>query len=439
MSAAKSPRLLVRVSACAGVAVGLGWAVAEADARVLRIDTLALAGCVTVANLLAVRYRGRLWVSASFTFSMLALARLGPAAAFAVVAVAEAATWALERYRPTAAAINLFGSGVPNLAAGTVLAALGGSSANLHGTAALATTGALALALNFIIVGTLTGIPADGPLRLMLPDPRPLVAPLCWNLALTVALVLVTLRSGALLTAVLFGLTAAGFVHMLRIGASDRLGHEREARFSSDLLEGLVGTLKQRPPADVRHAKAVARYARDIALASGHDEAEAQEAYIAGILHDIGLMAVPHPAAASARELTRDDWHQIRDHPDLGANMLRALGRVSEAVHTHHERIDGRGYPRGLAGSAIPKLGRIVAVAEVYATLTGSRGTSSFQALHELRRVAGTQLDGRYVEALATALAGKPLGYRQASDLDVDTELWPPAGARPAPVPGAPT
>lgn len=429
MSAAKSPRLLVRASACAGVAGGLGWAVAQADARVLSIDTLALAGCVMVANLLAVRYRGRLWVSASFTFSMLALARLGPAAAFAVVAVAEAASWALERYAPTAAAINLFGSGVPNLAAGTVLAALGGSSADLHGTAALATAGALALALNFLIVGTLTGIPADGPVRLRLSDPRPLVAPLCWNLAFTVALVLVTLRSGTLLTAVLFGLTAAGFVHMLRIGASDRLAQEREARFSSDLLEGLVETLKQRPPADVRHAKAVALYARDIALASGHDEAEAKEAYIAGVLHDIGLMAVPQPAPASARELTRADWHQIREHPDLGANMLRALGRVSEAVHTHHERVDGRGYPRGLAGSAIPELGRIVAVAEVYATLTGSRGASSFQALHELRRVAGTQLDGRYVEGLARALAGKPLGYRHASDLDVNTELWPPADA----------
>jgi hypothetical protein len=399
--------------------------VAEADARVLSIDTLALAGCVMVANLLAVRYRGRLWVSASFTFSMLALARLGPAAAFAVVAVAEAASWALERYAPTAAAINLFGSGVPNLAAGTVLAGLGGSSADLHGTAALATAGALALALNFLIVGTLTGIPADGPVRLTLSDPRPLVAPLCWNLALTVALVLVTLRSGTLLTAVLFGLAAAGFVHMLRVGASDRLAQEREARFSSDLLEGLVETLKQRPPADVRHAKAVAVYARDIALASGHGEAEAKEAYIAGVLHDIGLMAVPHPA----RELTRDDWQQIREHPDLGANMLRAHGGISEAVHTHHERVDGRGYPQGLAGSAIPKLGRIVAVAEVYATLTGSRGASSFQALHELRRVAGTQLDGRYVEGLASALAGKPLGYRHASDLDVDTELWPPADA----------
>jgi HD-GYP domain-containing protein (c-di-GMP phosphodiesterase class II) len=96
-------------------------------------------------------------------------------------------------------------------------------------------------------------------------------------------------------------------------------------------------------------------------------------------------------------------------------------------VAAHHERVDGRGYPCGLLGDDIPELAQIVAVAEVYDTLTA--GTtyrppmSSFQALNELRRVSGTQLDERFVEALAAVLAHQPLEGRHATAVDLDAEL----------------
>ena len=130
------------------------------------------------------------------------------------------------------------------------------------------------------------------------------------------------------------------------------------------------------------------------------------------------------------RTLTEQDWETIRRHPVMGADMLRDLGvygPVAEIVRAHHERIDGRGYPDGLAGDDIPEIAKIVAVAEVYDTLTADdtyrTPVSSFEALTELRRVSGTQLEGRYVEALAEELAGRGVDYRHADRADFDEEL----------------
>jgi HD-GYP domain-containing protein (c-di-GMP phosphodiesterase class II) len=102
-------------------------------------------------------------------------------------------------------------------------------------------------------------------------------------------------------------------------------------------------------------------------------------------------------------------------------------GPVAEIVLAHHERIDGRGYPRGLSKDEIPEIAKMIAVAEVYDTLTASdtyrTRMSSFEALRELRRVAGTQLDSRYVEVLAGLLTGEGTEYRHADAADFDVEL----------------
>jgi HD-GYP domain-containing protein (c-di-GMP phosphodiesterase class II) len=128
--------------------------------------------------------------------------------------------------------------------------------------------------------------------------------------------------------------------------------------------------------------------------------------------------------------LTEDDWEAIRLHPELGADLLRDLGvygPVAAIVRAHHERIDGRGYPDGCKGDEIPPIARIVAVAEVYDTLTAEDTyrdrMTSFQAITELRRVAGRQLDAQYVEALAGLLAGRGMDYRHADTADFDSEL----------------
>jgi HD-GYP domain-containing protein (c-di-GMP phosphodiesterase class II) len=89
--------------------------------------------------------------------------------------------------------------------------------------------------------------------------------------------------------------------------------------------------------------------------------------------------------------------------------------------------LDGRGYPSGLTEAEIPEIAKIIAVAEVYDTLTANdtyrTRMSSFEAMHELRRVAGTQLDAGYVEVLASLLSGEGVEYRHADAADFDTEL----------------
>jgi putative nucleotidyltransferase with HDIG domain len=196
------------------------------------------------------------------------------------------------------------------------------------------------------------------------------------------------------------------------------------------VLGGLLRAIDVRDPAAKRHAAAVALFSRDIAKAAGMSPADAELAHNAGLLHDIGRFALSDRVAERGRTLTDEDWVAIQQHPELGAEMLRDLGLygpVAEIVLCHHERVDGRGYPQGLEGAEIPEIAKIVAVAEVYDTLTAEdtyrTQMSSFEALTELRRVAGTQLDQRYVEVLAGLLTGSGTEYRHANAVDFDAEL----------------
>jgi putative nucleotidyltransferase with HDIG domain len=192
----------------------------------------------------------------------------------------------------------------------------------------------------------------------------------------------------------------------------------------------LLRSLDTRDQRAARHAAAVARFSRDIAEMVGMNREEQELAHTAGLLHDIGHFALSDRVHERGRALTEEDWVAIQRHPELGADMLRDLGMygpVADIVRAHHERPDGRGYPSGLTGDEIPDIAKIIAVAEVYDTLTASdtyrSRKSSFEALRELRRVAGTQLDAHYVEMLARLLTGEGVEYRHADAADFDTEL----------------
>jgi putative nucleotidyltransferase with HDIG domain len=158
-------------------------------------------------------------------------------------------------------------------------------------------------------------------------------------------------------------------------------------------------------------------------------DAESELAHTAGLLHDIGRFALSDRVAERGRTLNEEDWMAIQQHPELGADMLRDLGMygpVAEIILAHHERVDGRGYPRGLVEEEIPEIAKIISVAEVYDTLTAAdtyrTQMSSFEALTELRRVAGSQVASAYVEVLAGLLGGEGIEYRHG-DADFDREL----------------
>jgi HD-GYP domain-containing protein (c-di-GMP phosphodiesterase class II) len=156
----------------------------------------------------------------------------------------------------------------------------------------------------------------------------------------------------------------------------------------------------------------VSRYSRSIADALGLDERRAERVRLAGTLHDIGKIAIPDAILRKQGPLDDIEWREMRRHPELGARMLGGAGLqdVREWVLAHHERPDGRGYPRGLHGDRIPLEAAILAVADAYEAMTadrpyrGSIGEPAARA--ELRRHAGTQFDARVVDAFLAWLIG---------------------------------
>ena len=124
------------------------------------------------------------------------------------------------------------------------------------------------------------------------------------------------------------------------------------------------------------------------------------------------------------------EWELIRAHPEEGARLvahLEGYAEAAELVRAHHERFDGKGYPNGLARTQIPLGSRIISVADTYDVLTARdsyrKPVSSAQAIEELRRVAGTQLDPAVVSVFVDLLGTKDLRYRHGDDVDFETEL----------------
>jgi putative two-component system response regulator len=192
------------------------------------------------------------------------------------------------------------------------------------------------------------------------------------------------------------------------------------------------------------HSAAVAMYCRDIALAIGLPEAEAEALHLAGLLHDLGKVGTPDAILCKNGPLNDEEWEFIRQHPVKGAEVLShltAYQHVAEIVRYHHERLDGSGYPDGARGEQIPELSKILAVADTYHAIASRRpyhdAHSSFEAVQELHSLAGKTLDRRYVEALADVLRDKDLAYRDGSCADFMGEYERTAGSRGAELPGA--
>jgi putative nucleotidyltransferase with HDIG domain len=196
------------------------------------------------------------------------------------------------------------------------------------------------------------------------------------------------------------------------------------------VLTTLVETLALRDRMTARHAAAVARYAQALAQEIDCSEADQDLVHTAGLLHDIGKFALPD-RILKAEVLSDEDWATIRRHPQDGATLVGRLdgyGPVADAILYHHEHIDGSGYPAGLIGNEIPLASRIIAVCSTYDTLTARETYRSpmtpQDAIAELRRVAGRQLDGELVERFVALLEREgPVVFAHGDDADFEAEL----------------
>jgi len=393
--------------------------------------TLVLAAGALVSFLGASRWEGERKISAGFVCFVLAIAFVGPVGAFAAVMIAELGTWAIQRYKLVSLPVNLAATAVPTLLAALAFEALADVplDESLSDIAALALVGVGLIAMNFLLLSSLAVLVFGGRMRDALRHPRELLPSLALTVGLTLAIAAIAARFDLAVT-LLAVLIIVAFNYMSRLVVIARQRAGQYAALSWGVLSALVRALDRRDSRTARHSAAVAAFARDIALECGMSKRDAELAHTAGLLHDIGRFALPDRVMERQGTLTEDDWQAIHLHPELGADMLKDLGvygPVAQIVRAHHERLDGRGYPDRLKGDEIPEIARIVAVAEAYDTLTAEDTyrdrMTSFQAITELRRVAGRQLDERYVEALAALLAGRGLDYRHADAADFDSEL----------------
>ena len=138
---------------------------------------------------------------------------------------------------------------------------------------------------------------------------------------------------------------------------------------------------------------------------------------LAGLLHDVGTIAVAGAVLSKPGPLDEDEWVLLREHPSIGADMVAripGLARTQLAIRHHHERFDGEGYPDRLSGESIPMAARVLAAVDAYTAMTEIRpyrdARDREEALEELRRNAGTQLDPTVVDALCRVLTGESAG-----------------------------
>jgi diguanylate cyclase (GGDEF)-like protein/putative nucleotidyltransferase with HDIG domain len=175
-------------------------------------------------------------------------------------------------------------------------------------------------------------------------------------------------------------------------------------------LLSLAEALDLRDTGTADHSRTVGRYCGLIAAELGLPSERVKRVEVAGILHDIGKIGLPDAILQKPGPLGKTELAEIRTHPEIGAQILsgRGLEDLREWVLAHHERPDGKGYPRGLAGGDIPLEAKILAVADAYEAMTADRvyraGIEERAARAELLRCAGEQFDSRVVAAFLTVL-----------------------------------
>ena len=172
--------------------------------------------------------------------------------------------------------------------------------------------------------------------------------------------------------------------------------------------ESLGTAIDAKDPFTSLHSEEVAEIAHSIALSMGIGPGEADLIHIAGHLHDIGKIGVPDTVLKKSGPLNETEWQFIKKHPDTGANILRPVvsllenGIVDMGRH-HHERYDGKGYPCGLKGEAIPLGARIIALADSLSAILQNRpyrpARNFDDAMAEIVNCTGRQFDPDVVTA----------------------------------------
>lgn len=198
----------------------------------------------------------------------------------------------------------------------------------------------------------------------------------------------------------------------------DDEGSVREV-MSAGALDAVLAMLSAHDPDAYEHARRVARHSVSIALVLGFKEPSLSDIERGALLHDMGKIAIPEAILLKPTALDDRETRLMRRHPEIGYRLLKnvpAFAAAAQIVLGSHEAFDGRGYPQGLPGDAIPIGARIVAAADAYDSMTHIRpyrdALPAAEALREILRCRGTQFDPSVVDAVLTLLASS--GVRAA-------------------------
>ena len=198
-----------------------------------------------------------------------------------------------------------------------------------------------------------------------------------------------------------------------RLARAETLLGTRAEGLSVQALTDLSALLEARDTFTYGHSLRVTRHAEQIASELGLSETEVAQVRTAAALHDVGKLHTPRDILNKPGRLTAEEFAVVRRHPGDGAGMSTSVGdpAISAMIRHHHERLDGAGYPDGLAGDAIPLGARIIAVADTFDAMTSNRAyrraASHKRALDVLRQEAGKQLDADAVAAFLGYYRGR--------------------------------
>ena len=231
-----------------------------------------------------------------------------------------------------------------------------------------------------------------------------------------------------------------GFVGLTQELLDRRLGQnehlvKKVATIHARTLSTFASTVELRDEPTGGHSSRVAHNARVLGLALDLAPEDLRAVYWAGLLHDLGKIGTPEQILQKPGRLTEEETKTMRRHSDLGADLLLSVSQelrpIAEGIRAHHERWDGSGYPKGLAGEHIPRVGRIVSVVDVFEALTCKRPYRDPQPVQEvlafLRDKSGWWFDPTLVRLLEDL-------YWQGKIYTVDVMQAPPPVEEPTAV-----
>lgn len=186
--------------------------------------------------------------------------------------------------------------------------------------------------------------------------------------------------------------------------------------FESHTIDLIMEILFEKNNREMLHSSRVSEICEKIAIRLNFDHGVVERIRITGMLHDIGKIGIDERLLNKSERLNEEEQSEVRKHPEIGFRILSASNEFiihAEDVLEHHERIDGKGFPKGIKGDEISIVAKIIAIADTFDAITSDRpyrkALSEEKAILEIQRCSGSQFDSEIVKVFVDMMHGKPI------------------------------